>query len=416
MSKKSSFKSDKELDDLLRSISDSADIPHSKEDWGAMKNRLDQTFGPEPTSDKKRLVGAGVLTLIMLISLSLWLLIPSTQENGFNQVSEENPELPTIDETGEPILSSDLASKDIAGSHKVKPETDSGELTSTAMASPSRRPYLRDLSADAVSRDEALFNISSENPESSLKRLKSEPLHSWQSNTLPDPHYFTSLSRGLGLPEKSRYGQAVVEPEKRAFNYAGRLSISIQAAPDLSGVKMNQVGKAGQAVGIGLSYFLHPRLSVASGVFYSFKPYRSTGELLYGYGKPPTSLLGECDILDIPINLRFYPLEGKIQRAFISAGLSSYLMLKEHYELEYQDPVTGYPYVSEIDVRGANNHLLGVINISAGYERKLGQQLSVQVEPYFKVPLSGVGEGDISLKSTGLFVGLNFYPGRNSPR
>jgi hypothetical protein len=87
-------------------------------------------------------------------------------------------------------------------------------------------------------------------------------------------------------------------------------------------------------------------------------------------------------------------------------------MLQEKYELEYYNQDTGEPYFREIKVQGANQHYFGIVNFSIGYERKLGRQMGIQVEPYFKVPFSGVGEGDVSLKSTGIFVGLKYYPGK----
>ncbi|MCE7057892.1 hypothetical protein LZF95_24625 [Algoriphagus sp. AGSA1] len=244
---------------------------------------------------------------------------------------------------------------------------------------------------------------------SDYKNTQNTPLI-WHENQLP-----LLNSAALRLQEISYLARETEinhkeEKVTRKNPFAGKFNVSVQAAPDLSGIKLNQVGKAGQAIGIGAEYFLRPKISVASGVFYSFKPYSADEGYQLDYGDQPDRVLGECDILDIPLNLRFYPIEGKLQRFFASAGLSSYLMLKEHYKLEYQDTGTGYPYSREIDVSGDNNHFFGVVNLSVGYERKLGDQLSVQVEPYFKVPITGVGEGDISLKSTGLFVGLKFHP------
>jgi hypothetical protein len=184
----------------------------------------------------------------------------------------------------------------------------------------------------------------------------------------------------------------------------------VQVAPDLSGIKLDQIDKVGNAMGIGIEYFLWPKLSLTSGLFYTYKPYSGNNGYHSGYGKSPTYVFGKCDILDIPFNLKYYPFEGKVQRFFASVGLSSYLMLKEQYELEYYNSDTGNPYYQDIEVKGANKHFFGIANISIGYERKLGRQLSIQVEPYYKVPFNGVGEGDVSLKSTGIFVGLKFYP------
>ncbi|MCE7058089.1 hypothetical protein LZF95_25630 [Algoriphagus sp. AGSA1] len=46
MRKKSYDRSDKELDEALRKIADSAEIPFSEEDWEDMQARLDQVSPP----------------------------------------------------------------------------------------------------------------------------------------------------------------------------------------------------------------------------------------------------------------------------------------------------------------------------------------------------------------------------------
>lgn len=409
MSKKSFFRSDKELEDLLRNISDSAEIPFSKEDWGDMKARLDQIQNPPPAWwGRKGMVWIGAGVLGLLVSLAIWYALSINQ--GVNQVSIglNATDLPSDHMAEKQNMSSNLETietkepVDIEAFQSEAAESNSGAHTvlSTSQVSIKEKPVLNPK------------NMFFGNPANPAFR---DPLNIrilWQSNQIPTMDFKASTPFTTIISTGNASDSKIEQKVKKSYPYAGRSSLSVQAAPDLSGIKLNQVGKAGQAVGIGAAYFLRPRFSIASGVFYSFKPYRSENETNSGYGHQPDRILGECDILDIPINLRYYPVEGKLQRAFVSVGLSSYLMLKEYYKLEYKDSGTGYPYTREINVSGANKHFFGVVNISAGYERKLGKQLSVQVEPYFKVPINGVGEGDISLKSTGLFVGLNYYPGR----
>jgi hypothetical protein len=411
MSKESSYKSDKELEDLLRKIADSAEIPFSKEDWRDMKARLDEL--PNPTSPtawytKKRMVWIGAVFLGLLFSLALWNFLPVTQEAGQATNRLETRLQPTETQAEETEAPATSGSDDArAREDKNPPAIDRGAGRSD-VASPLSSGNAGAIESTAL-RPEGLNSDFLRMP--LWEDQRSLPVR-WESNPIPPLDHNSSLPENLAIPEGNPIPGDNVETEKKSYRFAGRFSLSVQAAPDLSGIKLNQVEKAGNAVGIGAAYFLSPRLSLASGVFYSFKPYSSEGEVHYGSTDQPDWIFGECDILDIPFNLRYYPLEGRLQRAFVSVGLSSYLMLKEHYELEYDDSGSGYPYTREINVSGENNHFFGVVNISAGYERKLGRQLSVQVEPYFKVPISGVGEGDISLKSTGLFVGLNYYPGR----
>lgn len=93
----------------------------------------------------------------------------------------------------------------------------------------------------------------------------------------------------------------------------------------------------------------------------------------------------------------------------MTVGLSSYLMLKEKYDLEYKSyNYGGNAYGNSLEVQNKNKHYLNIVNLGIGYERVLTDRLSLQVEPYLKLPLSGIGEGNITLKSAGAFVGLKY--------
>lgn len=411
MSKKSFFRSDKELEDLLRKISDSAEIPFSKADWGDMKARLDQLPTPTPTPGwwgKKNVVWVGVVLLSLMLSLVIWNSLP------LNQVMDQDTT--GFETTNQPSESTAEKSERTAKESIIDTKTpvDTDPLLSEAMVGSAEvHSILSSRKTEGIEKKELTpWTLDSRLPEiSALKDPENIPIL-WQSNQIPSLEFTSFMPSRTIYSAKNMSGNQKKQTKNKSSPFAGRFNLSIQAAPDLSGIKLNQVGKAGQAVGIGAAYFLRPRLSISSGVFYSFKPYSADGETIQSYVNLPDRILGECDILDIPFNFRYYPVEGRHQRAFVSLGLSSYFMLKEHYELEYQNSGTGYSYTKEINVSGVNNHFFGVVNISVGYERKLGKQLGIQVEPYFKVPINGVGEGDISLKSTGLFVGINYYPGR----
>jgi hypothetical protein len=51
-----------------------------------------------------------------------------------------------------------------------------------------------------------------------------------------------------------------------------------------------------------------------------------------------------------------------------------------------------------------------VLNLSVGYERQVSRNFSVQAEPFFKQPLSGVGFGKVKLNTTGIFLSVKYKP------
>lgn len=410
MSERLSDNRDEELDRILREVSDSADIPFSEEDWGDMQARLDTDSRPAGLG----WIAMGMAWLASMgIALSIALLIwNSPKEIKGNTEISSTKEIESIEsknlnresqyrENSEPISDSirvsipqeSLGFSDNATSSEkmevIVSEKEFERNTDTKVGVMENSEVTQANSDEILMSQNELVFSSKESDEKEIK----EPIVVAEAE--PDA-------------VKQDFDQEKNKDKKERFG--GKFNLSFQLAPDLSGVKLAQFGKAGNMIGLGAEYFVRPRLSISSGVFYSYKPYSADEGYRIGYGKQPNSVFGECDILDIPLNLRIYPLEGKVQRAFVGLGLSSYLMLSEYYELEYSGYGTNDSYIQELEVKSKNNHFFGVANFSIGYERKLGKTLSIQVEPYFKVPLKGVGEGDISLKSTGLFVGLKFYP------
>jgi hypothetical protein len=408
MSRKFSDMDDKEFDDFIRNLSESPEIPFREEDWGKMKARL---AGPENPLvlgkwTKARWIGLGTVLLLGLFMGGKTLLELKSGDPEPLVPVEENvaePEISLDDkqdktgksdsESGPSSLNSAAAILDVEGntSSNRTVQTRSGRLQHSPIFL-SEEGSARSVASNDRSRDFQFTHLISRS----------------DSFLLSAPEF---SSKGVEVGSVSKMDGMMPGNSKVKKWFAGRLNLSAQLAPDLSGVKLNQMGKAGQAVGLGVEYFLSPRFSINSGLFYSHKPYESEGPFEVSYGEQVNGVIGDCAILDIPLNLRFYPLEGRVQRAFVGVGLSSYLMLSETYEISYKDPGTGYDYTYTLEKKGENQHPFGIVNLSLGYERKLADRLSIQVEPYFKVPVDGIGEGNISLKSTGIFLGLKFYPG-----
>jgi|SRR5689334_18302064 len=117
---------------------------------------------------------------------------------------------------------------------------------------------------------------------------------------------------------------------------------------------------------------------------------------------------GNCSMYDIPLNVRYNLVAKKSSNIFISAGLSSYLMKKEQYSYFYY--YNGVPTTRDRGYPTSDDYLFSIINFSAGFEKKLNKSFSLQVEPFFKQTLTGVGFGSISLNSTGIYFSLRYNP------
>ncbi|SOD94962.1 hypothetical protein [Spirosoma fluviale] len=203
-------------------------------------------------------------------------------------------------------------------------------------------------------------------------------------------------------------------PVERGF------SVRLAVAPDLSSVGLKNFTRPGTNVGLLLEYRLASRWSVQAGLIQSTKIYQALGS---EYRAPqgtwnnggtivkPLSIDGQCNMFDIPINIRYDVLlrprmSGLApSRWFVSGGVTSYYIKKEDYVYTY--PPHTYNVRKEASY-STGGYGFSQLNLSVGYERTLTKRLSWQVEPFIKMPLKGVGFFKIDLLSTGTFFSIRY--------
>lgn len=195
-------------------------------------------------------------------------------------------------------------------------------------------------------------------------------------------------------------------------------TLGIMAAPDLSGTQPFQ-GKLSSNIGLMATYRLNGRFSISAGALYAKKLYQSN-LANYRPGNPvysqytPLSVDADCDVLDIPVNINVDILRQRQTTWFASTGISSYLMLKETYDYTYPPHQYGDP--KRLTLRNQNRHVFGVANLSVGYRRQLGGGISVTVQPFVKVPLTGIGNGNIKLYSSGVALSADINLSQRAKR
>ncbi|HVU56843.1 MAG TPA: hypothetical protein VHD83_17395 [Puia sp.] len=194
----------------------------------------------------------------------------------------------------------------------------------------------------------------------------------------------------------------------KSFFYAG-----IIGSPDLSTVKMQSVKNVGTKFGLLLGYSFNSRWSIESGVYYSKKKYYTDGEYFDKTNANPYNVLkyvdqlkidGVCNMWQIPVNVRYNLSTGEKTRWFATAGVSAYYMAREKYDC------TGYlygnPWAKNWDNKPTRDSWSANINLSVGYEQRLGKIGNLRLEPYVGVPMSGIGTGKLSIMSAGLNIGI----------
>ncbi len=206
-----------------------------------------------------------------------------------------------------------------------------------------------------------------------------------------------------------KLAKSTVHIKRNSHFYAG-----IMLGADISTVKFQSVKGVGNSVGILLGYhFGRTRLSVETGVYWDTKKYYSIGEYFnknnIPYFNDPNIELdyvnGSCNMFEIPLNVRYNIKQTKNTSIFAVLGLSSYLMSKEAYGYGYK--YYGSPGYGDNSYYHSTQNWFSIMNLSVGYEHRLGKIGDIRIEPYVKLPFAGIGKGSLPITSGGLNIGIS---------
>ena len=197
-------------------------------------------------------------------------------------------------------------------------------------------------------------------------------------------------------------------------------ALSVIASSDLNGVNSSfQQTKIGGNFGAMFSVTFK-KWTISTGAQYDYKPYLTNFDnyhTAYKFPTDPSSVKADCRMLDIPVNVNYQVYRQKANSITIGTGLSSYFMLREDYQFNYDNAYSGsYGYYggatpsgpSHYTVVNRNHNILSVLNIDATYTHQINSKFGITIQPYTKVPLSDVGASQVRLQSTGVAFGINW--------
>ncbi|MGF7073387.1 hypothetical protein [Mucilaginibacter sp. 3215] len=228
-----------------------------------------------------------------------------------------------------------------------------------------------------------------------------------ESSPLSVPDFKTNIERQPIQAPTTKSNKKII---KQSFGYRPQWAITALASSDVNGTNSFQ-GKVGSNYGLLLSFGATKKLTITSGVVYSSKPYSTSFanyNTTYNFKHDPIDVTADCKMLDIPVNIAYQVYGNFRNKLSVGTGLSSYLMLHEKYTYNYGDGANSAAWPQTYTVPNSKGYLLSIININATYEHKINSKFGVSVQPYMKVPISGVGYSDIKLQSTGVAVGVTY--------
>ena len=181
---------------------------------------------------------------------------------------------------------------------------------------------------------------------------------------------------------------------------------------ELTNVKGQAFRKPGFNGGFILGYNLSDRLQAEIGIIASRKYYYSDGK----YASPNTirddglaigGIKVYSRLTEIPLLFRYNIINAKGNKFFAATGGVTSIVHKEHYNYGYtkdgSEKKGGKIYNESAD------NLFSNIQISMGYEHKFGNIGYMRVEPYYRIPINGIGVADLPVTSMGINVGLIKY-------
>jgi len=197
-----------------------------------------------------------------------------------------------------------------------------------------------------------------------------------------------------------------IQVAKRKKFYVG-----LMGGLDATTIKFQKVEDAGFNFGLLLGYQFNKKWSIESGAYlekkyyYSDGKYFNTSKLYMPSNARIDDLSGNCKMIEVPVAAKYNFSTRKQSSWFGVVGLSSYFMLQENYTYNYYYGATG-PVPHKKEYKDGSTHIFSNLSISGGYTHRLGNFADVRIEPYLKLPISGMGIGSLPFFSTGLQVGV----------
>lgn len=237
------------------------------------------------------------------------------------------------------------------------------------------------------------------------------------STSATQDRLFYDLQRAL-IPHDYQLSVDVKAPEVKKDSTKPKTHLKhfyagIVGAPDLSTVKMQSVKGVGSTFGVLLGYtFNGGHWAIETGAYVDRKKYYTDGEY---FNTKEVSLPANADLLsvdgvcymwEIPLNVRYNFNPGAKTSWFATAGFSTYLMSHEKYAYDWKWYNGRAVWDSTWNIKTPSQYPFSIINLSAGFEQRLGKIGNLRIEPYVRLPLTGLGTGKLSIMSTGINIGF----------
>lgn len=185
-----------------------------------------------------------------------------------------------------------------------------------------------------------------------------------------------------------------------------RFYLGAVIAPELTSVRLQPSRKSINA-GIVMGYIINKKWRIEAGAVLAKKYYYTDGKYVAPHSirqdnSKILAVYANSSITEIPFTVQYNVKSDADSRLFVSTGMVSYVIHKEHYNYTYFE--NGEEKQGLAFYNKASDSWLTNIELSLGIERLVKKTFEVRAEPYLRIPIHGMGRSDVPVTS----IGVNF--------
>lgn len=219
----------------------------------------------------------------------------------------------------------------------------------------------------------------------------------------------------------SRTAFALIENER----HDRKVRFGINVAPGMSSATDGSALNIGG--GINLDIALAKNLDISTGVQIEYRDIETAAGIGTGMSAVQQTSYNMTN-LDIPLNITWKFKNSRTESYYVSGGFSSLAYLGENYSTTSYSQVLQSSLVygtsgeentvyKLVDVRTttversepfSSFDVAGRLNLMVGYSKSISPKLNLHLEPYLKIPLSGMGSKNMRFTTSGITCKISF--------
>jgi Outer membrane protein beta-barrel domain len=366
-----------DMDDLFKSAADEYPLKTDTADWNNVTRKLQADLNKKVNKNRASR-NRKMVSILALLMIPICLTVSNYSFNYYHETEMKISDVKQDWFYQKNILSADANERKL----KLIPEnTRTGKIT-----------------------DVNFLPVVAEH-ERNIEEIKNLPNQNAQNFDLKINHALSANVFGKAEASEKTESQNIDTHSNEKSNH---FYIGMSAAPELTSVKFQPARKSFNA-GLLVGYTFNNKLNIEMGVMFAKKYYYSNGKYI-----APNSIRNDnstilavnanCSITEMPLTLQYNFKNVNDTRIFAGAGAVSYVLHKEQYNYIFTkngEEMPGRKYNNK-----ASDNWFANAQLSIGYEHSFADVCNVSVEPYYRIPLKGIGISELPVSEVGVNIAI----------